>query len=199
MPLQPLIVAKSCDIIATVRRFAHTNILRQASNHIFKESKEHLTEIYEQINSSMSQTIESNRKLLNGWNQYIDNSVNIINGSSAGYDDADRAARREEFGSFMKQQKQLWGFTDFYFIGNEHTAETAGEDEFNNVVEVKRIDSEPINIRTRRKIQNLIAADEGGVVAQIGRQRIQKHNRRIRVLCDWHKLQFPRHEQRSRH
>ncbi len=138
-----------------------------ASNHIFKESKEHLTEIYEQINSSMSQTIESNRKLLNGWNQYIDNSVNIINGNSTGYDDADRAARREEFGSFMKQQKQLWGFTDFYFIGNEHTAETAGEDEFNNVVEVKRIDGEPINIRTRRKIQNLIAADEGGVVGNI--------------------------------
>ncbi|MDE6401574.1 MAG: hypothetical protein K2L54_03075, partial [Clostridiales bacterium] len=134
-----------------------------ASEHIFKESKEHLSEIYDQINSTFSQTVESNRKLLRGWNQYIDNSVNVIKGS----DEEDSAARRVELENFVSVQKEMWGFTDFYFIGGEHTAEVESENEFNNVVVVKRLNGEPLNLRTRRKVQNLINADEGGVVGMI--------------------------------
>lgn len=137
-----------------------------ASNHIFNESKEHLSEIFDQINASFSQTVESNRKLLSGWNQYIENSVNIINGN-VDKNVEDSNMRREELQNFLAMQKEKWGFTDFYFIGDEHTATDVDENEFNNVVAVKRLKGDPINLRTRRKVQNLIRADEGGVVGNI--------------------------------
>lgn len=137
-----------------------------ASKHIFQESKEHLSEIYSQINSSMSQTIENDRKLLRGWRKYLDNSIDIINGSAQGFDDSEREARREELTNFISNQKELWGFTDFYFIGHGEHRDDSAED-FNNIVEVKRLDGDPIDLRLRRSLKSLIAQDSGGVVGTI--------------------------------
>ncbi|MDE6399158.1 MAG: hypothetical protein K2L51_07545, partial [Clostridiales bacterium] len=84
-----------------------------ASAHIYKESKEHLSEIYGQVNATFSQKVESSRNLLYSWNQYVENSVNIMNGDG---DDADQTARRTEFDEFIETQKDYWHFDNFFFI-----------------------------------------------------------------------------------
>ena len=61
-----------------------------ASRHIYNESVGHLSEIYTQVKAGLSQKIELNRKLLKSWGEYINDSVNEING-----DDPQKKARRD--------------------------------------------------------------------------------------------------------
>ncbi len=132
-----------------------------ASRHIFNESREHLKEIYTQVRGTFSQAVENDRKLLYSWEQYIENSIDIMNG-----DDAVAAADRErEFISFMEEQQdnELWGFTNFYFMGGEIKEET-GEAQYPYLVDCKNIYGENKQFRIRRSLHELIIEDKGGVI-----------------------------------
>ena len=75
-----------------------------ASNHIFNESSSHLTELYEQVNSSFSKMVDSNRDLMYSWRRYVYNSVDIIKDES----DAEKSAeKRKELAVFMYTGKVI--------------------------------------------------------------------------------------------
>ncbi len=132
-----------------------------ASEHIFNESAQHLTEIYGQVNETFSQAIENDRKLMRSWRKYINNSVDIINGT-----DSDDAAKRQvELETFLENQREAWGFTNFYFINGERkSADPDDDSEYLNIVECTGVDGRPSTFRIRRSLHDLLDADKGGVV-----------------------------------
>lgn len=79
------------------------------ANHIFKESADHLQEIYNQVNSNFTATVERNWNILKGWTEYIEEKAELA--------DEDETAR-QELVSFMNERKSDWGFTNFYFINS---------------------------------------------------------------------------------
>ncbi len=82
------------------------------SAHIFDESANHLDEIYNQVNTSFTATIERNWNILYGWTEYIEEK-------------ADEAVTDEtaaaDLKKFMDDRKSDWGFTSFYFIDKDGT------------------------------------------------------------------------------
>lgn len=133
------------------------------SQHIFNESKEHLTEIYDQVNATLSQSVENNRKLMHSWEQYIENSMEIINST----DKEAGNQRKEEFQKFMLEQTQnsSWGFTDFYFIADEeHGSVTDADSPYQNSVSCKSFNGEECTLLFRRSLKTLLEEDKGGVV-----------------------------------
>ena len=134
-----------------------------ASAHIYKESKEHLGEIYGQVNATFSQKVESNRNLLYSWNQYVENSVNIMNGSVGGGDQNDR---REEFTAYIQAQKEYWHFDNFFFI------DLMSEQNGRHYMRCKTLADEPQQLETRRSVRELLKDDKGGVACwdEEGRQ-----------------------------
>lgn len=136
-----------------------------ASQHIFNESREHLGEIYEQAKATLTQTVESNRRLLYGWDRYIENSVEIIReGGAAG------EARRVELHDFISEQQQRWGFTDFYFISSQ-------EEQFDDTdVTCKRFgDGAEVVFECRRSLSELLKDDKGGVVGTLKNDENGEH------------------------
>ncbi len=125
-----------------------------ANKHIFNESKEHLNEIYSQVNTTFLQSVDNNRKLLRSWENYVENSVNEIAEGSL--------SRQKEFSEFMQAQKDQMGFTRFYFIGKH---EEEGEDGW-KVVACQGIDGEPVKYHFRRSLHELLSQDAGGVVGR---------------------------------
>ena len=147
-----------------------------ASNHIFNESSSHLTELYEQVNSSFSKMVDSNRDLMYSWRRYVYNSVDIIKDES----DAEKSAeKRKELAVFMYSQKERLNFTNFYFIGSEtETQEIDGEThhistclrigepeslDLNNS-NLSVYDDSIVKFSFRRSLQDLVKDDKGGVV-----------------------------------
>ena len=98
--IRDIIIVALCAVAVVVVAVVYSLF---ASRHIFNESKEHLNEIYEQVNTTFSQTVDHNRKLMHSWEQYIENSVNIFNSETA--TETTKAERRAEFESFMAEQK----------------------------------------------------------------------------------------------
>ncbi|MCH5162851.1 MAG: response regulator [Clostridiales bacterium] len=148
-----------------------------ASQLIYDESVEHLTEIYSQSNSGFYQKLRSNRNLLKSWTRYIDDIVTDMNS-----DDAEtKAAAEKEFNSFMLEQLSRFDFVKFYFVGAETTNESYSD--YKNIVQVKSVESEsvsnekgetvdsivvsqyPINVRTRRSVNALLEIDRCGVAS----------------------------------
>ncbi len=78
---------------------------RRFSERIYEESMGHLQEIYAQVNSSFLSFTEQNWGILNSWSDYIKNS----SGKSG----------ESRIAEFLKNQKQYWKFTDFYFVGKD--------------------------------------------------------------------------------
>ena len=134
------------------------------SQHIFSESKEHLTEIYDQVNATLSQNVENNRKLMRSWGPYIENSMEIMNDSS---NPEAQTQRKEEFQTFIHEQTQnsSWGFTDFYFIADEeHDNVTDTDSPYQNSVRCKSFSGEECTLLFRRSLKTLLEEDKGGVV-----------------------------------
>ena len=137
-----------------------------ASRHIYNESKAHLSEIFTQVNAGFSQKIELNRKLLKSWRQYIDESVNEINGD----DEQKSSARRKEFDNFVAAQISQFEFSTCYFIGEQ--VEDTDKDDYRYKVHAKAITidgegkavSDDVIIRVRRNVDGLIESDTCGVV-----------------------------------
>ncbi len=121
-----------------------------ASSHIFNESREHLMEIYKQVNSSFSQTVDNNNKLMRSWENYLKNSVNIINGGSE-----DRSEeKREELIEFINNQRDQWHFANFYFINEDEQCKMVSKD-----APLKQL-------HLRRSLKELLKDNKGGVVGR---------------------------------
>lgn len=136
------------------------------NNYIFTESEEHLTEIYSQIRTTFAQSVENNRKLLRGWDNIVELAVKNINDADANGDARTADNRNDEFVKFMIDQKEEWGFTNFYFIGNESEVE-ADENGFEHSVDVVGVCDENNDVaefRIRRSLKELLNEDKGGVV-----------------------------------
>lgn len=140
-----------------------------ASAHIFNASKEQLTEIYGQVRTTFSQSVENRRSLLKSWDQYITISLETING-----DDEEAASRRKkEFVAFVENQQGNgnnwgWGFTDFYFISGDETTDSV-DSEYSHKLECRSIyDDRPIdNFYIHRSLPELLEQDKGGVVGKL--------------------------------
>ncbi len=148
-----IVVIAVCVIAVTVTAIVYSLF---ASDHIFKESKEHLMEIYEQVNSNFAQTVSSRRKLMNSWGKYINNSVNDINNGDT--------ERREQFTEFMAEQQAQWNFTEFYFINRDESVNSDPDDEYRNIVNCKTLTDNMEQLKFRRSLNELLAEDKGGVV-----------------------------------
>ncbi|MGM9519989.1 MAG: hybrid sensor histidine kinase/response regulator [Phascolarctobacterium sp.] len=72
-----------------------------ASTMIYEESSRHLTEIYSQVRDSLRDMVQEKWNLLTVWKQYLL-----------------REKDERAISAFVQEQKQKWGFTDFYFIAN---------------------------------------------------------------------------------
>ncbi|MCI8458697.1 MAG: response regulator [Clostridia bacterium] len=135
-----------------------------ADRHVFKESKEHLGEIYSQVNAVFSQQVQNNRDLLTSWDQYLKNSVDVINGGGAEGED-----RRDELSEFMAAQKQNWLFDEFYFIdANEPQdgASAADTQTYKHAVRCKPVNGQVVTMKTRRSMAGLLAQKKGGVACR---------------------------------
>ncbi len=135
---------------------------------IFKESSNHLNELYNQVNALFSKTVENNRNLLFSWRKYLQNSVNLINGGDE--------ERRTELEEYIDSQKERWGFTNFYFISPDIQKQETEDGQTRHIVTCLRLadspngtispqtEDEKVQFSFRRSLQDLIEEDKGGVV-----------------------------------
>ena len=136
-----IVVIAVCVIAVVITAIVYSAF---ASDHIFKESKEHLMEIYEQVNSRFSQSVSSHRKLMYSWENYIENSVNEIERG-----DGDR---QNELNTFMVDQQSQWGFTEFYFISRNETQSPDPDDEYGNIVNCLTLSGNIEQLKFRRSL-----------------------------------------------
>lgn len=94
-----LVRAVFCLTAAAVIAFACSGFITWK---IREESSSHLTELYAQVNNSFGMLVSRNWNLLDSWKSYI--------ADVAGTD-------YRRFGTYIGQQRDRWGFSDFYFIG----------------------------------------------------------------------------------
>ncbi len=80
------------------------------SQRIFDDSTVHLREIYDQVNRSFGAYIEKNWSLLRSWGNY--------------FTLADETVSDEVIAEFIDDEKENWGFTEFYFIDGEKNYHT---------------------------------------------------------------------------
>ena len=112
---------------------------------IFSESASHLEEIYEQVNTTFQQKVSDYRSLMKSWENYISNATGT-------------ASRYDEFKLFIKDQKEKWHFTDFYFVNVD---EGSGE---NRQAIGKRSTGEIEELEFRREMDVLLGGNDVGVV-----------------------------------
>lgn len=147
-----------------------------ASDLIYEESEEHLTEIYAQSNSGFYQKVRSNRNLLKSWTRYIDDIVNKIHS-----DNEEESTDAElEFEEFMLDQFSRFDFVKFYFVGKEETNDNYSD--YKNIVQVKSVErksayvdgetvysidisKDAVPVRTRRSVNELLTKDRCGVAS----------------------------------
>lgn len=85
------------------------------SQQIYKDSTDHLGEIYGQVNRSFGAFIERNWGLLKGWGDYLSTSEEVKNSVP----------------EFISKEQENWGFSDFYFISEDETCMTPDGTEVN--------------------------------------------------------------------
>lgn len=86
------------------------------SQKIYKDSTDHLGEIYGQVNRSFGAFVERNWGLLRGWGNYFKTTKNID---------------KETVSDFIESEKDYWGFSEFYFISEDKTCMTLNGNEVN--------------------------------------------------------------------
>lgn len=154
--IRDALIAVLCAIIVIASIMVYSGF---TSEHIFSESANHLVEVFSQINRTFLRSIDSNRKLMRSWQQYIDNSVDIINSNTE-----DSQLCKQKLEDFIADQQVEWGFTSFYFINSEHLSDDSDGAEYTNVVECTDIYGEIATLRIRRSLKELLDNDKGGVV-----------------------------------
>ena len=133
-----LIIAVCCIVVCvTIGLYAGFT-----SNQIYDESAEHLSEIYDQVNTTFQQSISDYRRTMRSWEKYV---INIT---------AD-ANRHGEFKTFIAEQKKSWGFTDFYLVGDI--------DSGSGTANGKKTDGTVEALNFRREIDVLLGGEDVGV------------------------------------
>ncbi len=79
------------------------------SRKIYEDSTDHLQEIYGQVNRSFSSFVERNWGLLEGW----EDCFALAGGAESG-----------EAADFIAEEKEIWGFSEFYFLSEGGTCRT---------------------------------------------------------------------------
>ena len=115
------------------------------SDQIFKESAEHLEEIYDQVNTTLNETVTDNRRLLYSWETYITNIT-----------ENDEREESGELETFISEQKQICGFSAFYFINTKM--------EGDNKVQGKRTDGYVETLTFRRHVNEVFGENDMGAV-----------------------------------
>ncbi len=115
------------------------------SDQIFKESAEHLEEIYDQVNTTLNETVTDNRRLLYSWETYITNIT-----------ENDEREESGELETFISEQKQICGFSAFYFINTKM--------EGDNKVQGKRTDGYVETLTFRRHVNEVFGENDVGAV-----------------------------------
>ncbi len=154
------------------------------SRYIFNESSNHLNEIYDQVDKRISVQVENMRSLLKSWKNYVGNSLEVINDETL--DESDRNKRRNEFKSFIEDQKNEWKFSDFYFIRTpseeDEQSDADSEDLFKFKYEcLNPLTDKRANMKFRRSLRVLLDDDMGGVVGVM--QDSDGTERRVMMLA----------------
>lgn len=88
------------------------------SNRIYEDSADHLEEIYGQVNRSFGAFFERNLGLLNDWGEYF-----YLVGDSGS----------EEISKFIADEREYWGFSEFYFLSQSGAACMTSEGVYANM------------------------------------------------------------------
>ena len=93
-------------VICAVTVLIGMSYLNFISGKIYEDSTGHLKEIYSQVNRSFSAFVERNWGLIDGWSRYI-----VVTEYKETSD--------SEISDFITEEKQYWGFSDFYFLSSD--------------------------------------------------------------------------------
>lgn len=101
-----LLIAAMCAVAASVVLIGVV-YFDFISNRIYEDSTDHLEEIYGQVNRSFGAFFERNLGLLNDWGEYF-----YLVGDSGS----------EEISAFIADEREYWGFSEFYFLSQSDAA-----------------------------------------------------------------------------
>ena len=104
--LLPVFIMCIVSITAIIIGLVYFNFISQQ---IYKDSTNHLGEIYGQVNRSFGAFVERNWGLLDSWSNYLTIS-----------EDADK----NPIPDFISEEQEYWGFSEFYFISKDGTCTT---------------------------------------------------------------------------
>ncbi len=93
-------------VICAVTVLIGMSYLNFISGKIYEDSTGHLKEIYAQVNRSFGAFVERNWGLIDGWSRYI-----VVTEYKETSD--------SEISDFITEEKQYWGFSDFYFLSSD--------------------------------------------------------------------------------
>ena len=112
--LLPLFTICIVGVVAIIIGIFYFNFI---SEKIYKDSTDHLGEIYGQVNRSFGAFVERNWGLLKSW----DNNL--------------KSSNKDEVSDFIAKEQVNWGFSDFYYISNNKTCITQNGTKVNMVLE----------------------------------------------------------------
>ncbi len=115
--LLPLILMSIVGITAILIGIFYFNFISQR---IYKDSTDHLGEIYGQVNHSFGAFVERNWGLLDSWSNYLKMS---------------KDTKKSTVSDFISQEQDYWGFSEFYFISNDETCMTLDGTKVNMALE----------------------------------------------------------------
>lgn len=79
---------------------------RYMAGQVRNESGVHLEEVFYQVNTTFSNVVSDNWRILNTWKAYVEEISRDSRGAAV-------------LADYMAQQKDTWGFTDFYFLDKD--------------------------------------------------------------------------------
>lgn len=87
---------------------ALSGYLKFSAGMVYKESSQHLTEIYAQVNRAFQSTMKEKWEILDAWDKYLESTESD-----------------EKVLQYIREQQDKWGFEDFYFISSDGSFRTA--------------------------------------------------------------------------
>lgn len=85
------------------------------SDKMYKESAQHLEEVYTQVNATFKSLVSNNWNRLSTWGRYIEDAtatIDLLQDEGAGSKGATESVLR----AFVSGEKKRWKFTEFYFL-----------------------------------------------------------------------------------
>ena len=82
--------------------------IKFSSGMVYKESSQHLTEIYVQVTRAFQNTMKEKWEILDAWDQYLETTTSD-----------------DKVLEYIQEQQEKWGFEDFYFISADGSFRTS--------------------------------------------------------------------------